>query len=395
MNPSCIFTLKKYKNNTNKPFIMKLTSLFLSIALLGSTCCCQAPSGSRIEQLADDIEEWAEDFEDSMEDFTDEMEDFADEMDDLAENVGSDSTLVIQNNGGVVTYYKWQNKNKGNGIHISKKDRYLTRKFDIGAFRGLDVNHSFEVVMCDTIDKIIVRINEKLDKHLNVRLNKGTLVVKLDNLKDITMDNDAKCGYIYLPYNLKLSSISLSGTSTFYTALPVKSPVFSIEQSGATACTMKKGVVCNNLEIDLSGTSVCKGNFVCKNSSVDMSGATIFGGTLKATDAEIDLSGVSRIKAKINTAKLEADLGGASNITLKGTATDMEISLSGTSHLDCEGLSAISICGEMSGASSASVNASQSIAVELSGTSSMTYSGQADISRSSASRLASIKRETE
>ena len=108
---------------------MKITTLFLSIVLLATTCSCQTNVESRIERWADDIEKWAEDFEDSM-------EDFADSMEELAENAGSDSTLVIYNQGGVETYYKWQSNGNNSRIRISKNDRYLTRKFDIEAFKA-------------------------------------------------------------------------------------------------------------------------------------------------------------------------------------------------------------------------------------------------------------------
>lgn len=347
--------------------------------------------GTRVEQWADGIELWAEDFEDSMESLADYMEELGDDLEEMAENSNGDSTLTVYGNGGVVTYYKWHDNGNGKRIRLSNKDRYLTRKFDIGAFKGVEISHSFQVVMCDTVDKVVVLINEKLDKQLNVRLNKGVLVVKLDNVNNVICDN-AKFGYIYLPYNTKLSSVSLSGTSTFYTDLPIKVSTFEIDLSGATACTLKRGVACNNLEVDLSGTSVCKGRFACKNSSIDMSGATYFGGILKGTNTELDLEGISNLKAKISTTFLEADLSGASVITLEGNATNMEISLSGTSKFDGGSLTTTNIAGELSGASSAHVNSNGTIAVDLSGTSELIYEGQADVSRSSASRMASIRR---
>lgn len=369
---------------------MKITTLFLSIVLLATTCSCQTNVESRIERWADDIEKWAEDFEDSMENYADSMEDFADSMEELAENASSDSTLVIYNQGGVVTYYKWQNKGDNSRIRISKNDRYLTRKFDIEVFKGIDVNYGFQVVMCDTVDKVVVRINEKLDKHLNVRLNKGILIVKLDRINGITFDDNAKCGYIYLPYNTKLCSISLSGTSTFYTELPIRVPSFNIDLSGATACTIKKGVVCNALDIEQSGRSQCHGIFAARSASVDMSGATHFAGAIKATNTELDLSGTSSLQAKINTSTLETDLSGASSISLSGKATTMEISLSGTSRLDCGSLETNTVSGDMSGASNANIGTSQTIAVDLTGRSALTYSGSADISRSTTSSLATI-----
>ena len=121
-----------------------------------------------------------------------------------------------------------------------------------------------------------------------------------------------------------------------------------------------------------------------------MSGVTHFAGAIKATDTELDLSGTSSLQAKINTSTLETDLSGASSISLSGKATRMEISLSGTSRLDCGSLEANTISGDMSGASNANIGTSQTIAVDLTGRSAFTYSGSADISRSTTSSLATI-----
>lgn len=349
---------------------MKTTALLIALGALLSTSSCQTSSESRIER-------WADRFEDRMEEFEDAMEDWADSIED--------------NREGSVIY----STTSGNGrekIKIDKNDRYIRRSFDIEAFSGIQVNHNFKVVMCDTVENVVISINEKLNKYLNVRLSKGTLIVNLDNIRSVHYEGNVRCGYVYLPYNLKLRSISLSGSSSFQTALPIKTPNFNIRMSGATNCLLKKGVTCNDLDIDMSGSSDCKGLFSSREISVDMSGATSFSGTLKGDEADLDLSGSSDLKATITATKVEADLSGASNMKLDGTATSMEISLSGSSELDASRLTTETVTGDMSGVTEASLNASKSIAVDLTGQSSMTYRGSADASRCSKSHMSSIKK---
>lgn len=356
---------------------MKTTALLIALGALLSTSSCQTSSESRIERWADRFEDRMESFEDAMEDWADSMEDWADSIEDSRE-------------GSVI--YSTTSGNGREKIKIGKNDRYIRRSFDIEAFSGIQVNHNFKVVMCDTVENVVISINEKLNKYLNVRLSKGTLIVNLDNIRSVHYEGNVRCGYVYLPYNLKLRSISLSGSSSFQTALPIKTPNFNIRMSGATNCMLEKGVTCNDLDIDMSGSSDCKGLFYSREISVDMSGATSFSGTLKGNEADLDLSGSSDLKATITATKVEADLSGASNMKLNGTATTMEISLSGSSELDASKLTAETVTGDMSGVTEASLNASKSIAVDLTGSSSMTYRGSADASRCSKSHMSSIKK---
>ena len=107
---------------------------------------------------------------------------------------------------------------------------------------------------------------------------------------------------------------------------------------------------------------------------LDLSGASSFTGDLRGDDVDIELSGASTYRGTVEATELDIDLSGASDAILSGACqTKMEIDLSGASTLKAANLSAMSVYGEMSGASDADVTLCSDLNVELSGASTLTY----------------------
>ena len=109
-------------------------------------------------------------------------------------------------------------------------------------------------------------------------------------------------------------------------------------------------------------------------SDLELSGASSFTGDLRGDDVDIELSGASTYRGIVEATELDIDLSGASDAILSGACqTKMEIDLSGASTLKAANLSAMSVFGEMSGASDADVTVCSDLNVELSGASTLTY----------------------
>jgi len=107
---------------------------------------------------------------------------------------------------------------------------------------------------------------------------------------------------------------------------------------------------------------------------LDLSGASSFTGDLRGDDVDIELSGASTYRGTVEATELDIDLSGASDAILSGACqTKMEIDLSGASTLKAANLYAMSVYGEMSGASDADVTVCSDLNVELSGASTLTY----------------------
>ena len=109
-------------------------------------------------------------------------------------------------------------------------------------------------------------------------------------------------------------------------------------------------------------------------SDLELSGASSFTGDLRGDDVDIELSGASTYRGIVEATELDIDLSGSSDAILSGACqTKMEIDLSGASTLKAANLSAMSVFGEMSGASDADVTVCSDLNVELSGASTLTY----------------------
>ncbi len=357
---------------------MKTTAIILAFAMALSASNCSSQTENRIERMADHFESTMEDFEDSMELLEDMMDELGDYFADHAVTFNCDNYSYVTSS-----------KKGGKKITISKKDALVTLKFPAANFNAIDVGRSFQVVMCDTVDSIVVRVNEKLKNHLNVRYNNGTLVVDLDRVSRLNTNDGARCGYVYIPYNLRLAKITLRGIATFSTALPVNTTIFKTELSGASHIQIPS-ITAKNVELTQSGTSICKSDIKCTNLDVDMSGASKIKGTINANNINLDLSGTSTVTSHITCNDIDVDLSGASGVALTGKANKVEMDLSGTSTFRGEKLNASEVSGGLSGCSSAKIDCSKYIEMELSGTSQLSYSGNPKTSFS-ASRTSKIE----
>lgn len=349
---------------------------------------CSAVIESQLETLSENLDELG----DELDDLGDNLDDLGDELDDLSDdfdNLGDDFNTLYHNDSSVKIIINGESYSKKYpNVKINKNDKLITRKFNINEYKALSVGYNFQVVMCDTIDAVTVRVNEKLDKYLVVKVKNGTLNITLDRIGGIKSDN-AKCGYVYLPYNLKLNSISLSGTATFATTLPINVSYFDLELSGASS--FKAKVNCTKYAADLSGTAHCRSDVKCKNADIDLSGASKHESNISCTSLIADLSGTSVLRGNITAASINADLSGASIIQMAGKCDKLTADICGTSKLDCKKLKMKKLSGDMSGASKAVVNCSDELKMGLSGTSHLVYYGnpKTDID---ASRATTVER---
>lgn len=101
---------------------------------------------------------------------------------------------------------------------------------------------------------------------------------------------------------------------------------------------------------------------------------------VKTDHFQLELSGASRGELVVEAETLEARLSGASQATLTGGSHELKIDCSGASQCNAADFSAKTVAAHLSGASNAKVKASEKLAIEASGASTVRYSGHpADI----------------
>lgn len=114
---------------------------------------------------------------------------------------------------------------------------------------------------------------------------------------------------------------------------------------------------------------------------------------ISAPDIEsLKVSGASKLSlANLKNDSLKIDASGASKIKIDGETRDLEVELSGASRLDAENLKAENANIDASGASNANVFVSGDLKADLSGASSLVYSGNPRNLEESTSGASSVR----
>ena len=109
-------------------------------------------------------------------------------------------------------------------------------------------------------------------------------------------------------------------------------------------------------------------------------------------DFKAELSGASSAFGSMTTGDLTCELSGASKLTLEGDGGAAEIHASGASSADLGRFHATDVDVDLSGASSAEVNASGEISATLSGASRLEYRGAATLADVSVNGGSTLRR---
>ena len=232
---------------------------------------------------------------------------------------------------------------------ISGSGNIVTRDFDLSGFTSVSLStFSAEITQSETYS-VTVRVD--------------------DNILDL-IDVDATGETLALTHSGK----SFKGNVTLEATITMPD-IESLELSGAASADLDGFDSLDAFELDLSGASSVTGK-------------------LTAGSVEIDASGASRVTADLAADDVDIRATGASRVTLDGSATNVTVDASGASRIDIEDLEAATGEVELSGASDATVNITDTIdSVDVSGASTLRYLGDptlGDVSTSGASSVDQI-----
>jgi hypothetical protein len=215
---------------------------------------------------------------------------------------------------------------------VTGSGKLRTWDIDYGDFTKIEVGYAFDVDIAKA-DSYLVRItaDEKLYDYLDINRRGDTLFIALEPKYNYV--NIALKATIHLP---DLHKLRLSGAS--------KARVRGFSSS-------------HSMDFDLSGASY-----------LDLRDT-------KAKDTDFTLTGASHVSGSIAMADGSFDLSGASVLELEGSAYDVSIEASGASHAGLADFSLVDTRVNLSGASTATINASGSLDGDLSGGSKLHYVG--------------------
>jgi len=223
-----------------------------------------------------------------------------------------------------------------------------TREMDYTDFTAVEVGNAFEVdVSHGNTYFVSITANDNLFEYMEIGKTGSTLYIKL---KPLT-------GYI----------------NTTQKASIIMPDLNKLDLSGASRGDVQGFSVQHDIDFELSGAS-----------SLDID-------NLEAIDMTCDLSGASKMVGDIKVSDINLDLSGASSVELNGTAKDASLDASGASHIDIAALPITSARISLSGASSATVNASGRLDGDISGASKLSYMGNPQLGNISTSGASTIR----
>lgn len=228
------------------------------------------------------------------------------------------------------------------------------QKRNVPAFNAINVSSAIDLYLTqsNTNEVAVSAANDETRDQILTVVEGGTLMIKLNDKRSIWNwkkwgDSKAKA-YVSVK---QLNAIIATGACNVHIINWIETP---------------------KLKLKLTGASDLKGDFQVGSLSAEIIGASEYKGNIKANAVSMVISG-------------------ASTVDLEGAAEDLSVNASGASTAKLFNLETKGAIVEVSGASGASVNASQLLKMRASGASSIEYKGAAVIKETNNSGASSIK----
>ena len=238
----------------------------------------------------------------------------------------------------------------GCGGSITGSTIIETREMDFAGFTELEVSNAFEVdISRGDVYFVSITANDNLFQHLDIHQSGKTLYI-----------------------GLKQPRIYFNSTQKAAIVMP---DLDSLDLSGASSGDVRGFSFSHPAEFDLSGAS------------------SLYILDMAAGDTEFDISGASGVSGSMTIADGEFNLSGASTIELEGSADDVSIEASGASHVRLADFPVTNAEVNLSGASSAVIDASGDLSGDLSGASRLSYIGSPTLGSITVSGGSEIRRQ--
>lgn len=264
-----------------------------------------------------------------------------------------------------------------------------TVEHEYGEFKNLSVSGGFQVNLVD--DKSYstkMEVEDVLESYVECYVKSQTLYINLDEKsipKEIKKSYKGKNSAdpvlkvtVYVP---SLNSIKLSSNCSLVSEFPLVCDSFEL--------TMEDNSVLNNLEVQAKGTfklvsskkaNVGSMNVKAKKIDITSSGSSVITGHVEADKIMVTSSGSSEVSLTGKAKDAELEQSNSSKTLLTGSASTLSITGKGSSaKVDASGFKVGSASLDLAGIT-VSLDASDSIELNLEKSSEVTYSGNPKIS---------------
>ena len=204
--------------------------------------------------------------------------------------------------------------------------------FRVSPFSELDVHSAIDVVMCDSVSDICAQTDANLLPYLQIAQSGQRLSVGFRN--GIRWKGNAPCR-VLIPTQTALSDINVSGASTLFVEQALTAPDVDINISGASAIDVY--VLARDADVNISGSSSATLQGSTHRMEVSVSGASRLLSDKKdgrfllvADEVEGSVSG-SSVMYVHSDGEIDCNVSGASTIYYTGNARTHDSECTGSS----------------------------------------------------------------
>ena len=205
-----------------------------------------------------------------------------------------------------------------------------------GEYTALDISNAFQVSVSvkETEQAAVVTIGEKAHKYVQLEVKNGTLYIGMKKWNFVSNEKPT----VVLPASstMDLEELRLSGASSFNGTLFGDNP--SMKVSGASRFDGTIHGNADNLEVELSGASYAILNGFCDGElKIDISGASVLDGTsFPCAEINGEISGASHADV-VCCESLKVDISGASELTYSTPLGECDLKVD----CECSGASSV------------------------------------------------------
>jgi len=240
-----------------------------------------------------------------------------------------------------------------------------TETRNVSNFSAIEASSVFNITLNKSAtESLVIEADEDIMPYVRTVVKSGVLKLYLDNNKNTNVKTlKATIGV------KELKKISLSGACKLASNDVFEAPTFNIQLSGA--CAIKLNVKTEKLKTDAGGA--CNLDLI-----------------VETQEAKFEASGASNLKLQLNAGKAVFDMSGAGKADIKGKADKAEFGVSGACSVKAEDFACKIVSVESSGAGNLTLNVSERLEVDGSGTSNISYKGRPVIN-SNTSGMAKVR----
>lgn len=260
-------------------------------------------------------------------------------------------------------------KIKGNGVIVTKSLP------GFNAYSTLDVSTCIKLTVSDRRDgEIKISADENIMPYIEISAGNGLFRAKL-------MDG-------LTPKNVKGTHINIE--------IPYSDDIRQINATAASHIIIVPAVESNKVNVMLSNSSILEAKIRAQELGINMKGGcnavldldspklviNVLGGSTispmsaLATDCTINAREAGKVVGELTTTNLSCEVSGASNLNLSGVGRTVKFEVAGTSRLSASNFVTDHCTLEVTDASYAHVNCTNSLTADSSGSSQVYYAGE-------------------